>query len=501
MSEYLHGAYAYASANGNRIAARSDGAVVCVGTAPVQTIALASGESYNVNTPVVVNNIAEARAFFGYSKDWAKYTLCEAMHHFLETKAVGPLILINVLDPVSTHKSSTATTASKTPSGGKIVLASAEDIILDSVVITTTGGSPTTKEKGVDYNIAYNAAKETIEIVSIGDGLGTDALTLTYYTVTPNTVAAADIVGATDGLGTNTGLYAINDVYNKTGMIPAYLIVPGWSSNGTVHAAMANVTKKVNGHWDMWMFTDLPLLNGSTPLTLATVAEYKAQNGFTCENESVYFPMAAGTDGNKYHLSVLAAANFQELLADNEGIPYHSASNTEAGIIKDLYMGEANVGKVFDDQMINKYLNKNGINSAAFVGGRWVIWGAHAADYNQTDANEVNVAETNRMMLYYLGNDFQKRRPVNVDQPLTANDIASIAAEEQQRLDALVAIGALIFGEASINADPIARSDVYRGDFVFAFRVTVTPLAKSLTAYVTWASDGFETYYTELTEA
>ena len=67
------------------------------------------------------------------------------------------------------------------------------------------------------------------------------------------------------------------------------------------------------------MFVDLPLLNGETQLTFDTIATYKAANGFNKENETVYFPLASGIDGKKYHLSTLAAANFQELLLAQDG--------------------------------------------------------------------------------------------------------------------------------------------------------------------------------------
>ena len=107
----------------------------------------------------------------------------------------------------------------------------------------------------------------------------------------------------------------------------------------------------------------------------------------------------------------------------------------------------------------------------------------------------MNVAETNRMMLYYVSNDFQARRPRDVDQPLTANGIASIVAEEQNRLDALVAMGALSYGAAALSAESLENSDVYSGDFLFEFRVTTVPLAKSLKALVTWVDEGFSTYF------
>ena len=133
------------------------------------------------------------------------------------------------------------------------------------------------------------------------------------------------------------------------------------------------------------------------------------------------------------------------------------------------------------------------------MGGRWALWGAHSAAYNPTDADSINVAETNTMMLFYISNDFQQRRVPDVDRPMTANDLQSIVAEEQSRLDALASIGALIGTPvAAINADEIAQSDVYQGDFSFTFDVTTTPLAKSLTAKVNWTDDGFVTYFENL---
>ena len=194
---------------------------------------------------------------------------------------------------------------------------------------------------------------------------------------------------------------------------------------------------------------------------------------------------------------MLAAANFQELLIAQDGIPYRTASNTDCALIESLYLGEDYVGRIFDDSIINEKLNKNGIASAAFVGGRWAIWGAHSADYNQDNATQINVAETNRMMLYYISNDFQDRRTMDVDQPLTPNDIKSIVSQEQTRLDALKNIGALTFGEVMLNSSAQARADILNGDWQFSFNVTTTPLAKSLKAIVNWTDDGFATYFEE----
>lgn len=489
MADYLHGAYGEIQAVGTKVAIKSRNAIVYVGTAPVHNV---SGGAENVNKPILVNNIAEARKYFGYSDEWDKYSLCEAMHAHLESKAVAPLVLINVLDPAK-HKTSEASTTSLTPENGRVTIANAGDIILDTVAVTG-------KTKGTDYAVQYDFKKKMMTIAELSGGsLGTDELTITYNSIDASAVKEDDVIGSSDGAGLNTGIFAIKNVYQQTGYIPSFLLAPGFSSIPAVHSAMIQNSQKVNGHWDVYVMADIPIVDAEgTKITLATAKTWKNANGYNKSNETVYFPMAKGTDGNIYHLSVLSAANFQELLVAQDGIPYKTASNTDCSIISNLYMGEDSAGRVFDDSLINDALNKNGIASAAYIGGRWAIWGCHSADYRYESGDQINVSETNRMMLFYISNDFQHRRTRDVDKPLTANDIKTIVAEEQTRLDAMVKIGALTYGEVHLNAEADARSDIMNGDYAFTFNVTTTPLAKSLTAIVNWTDEGFVTYYADV---
>ena len=483
---YLHGAYGLTQVAGSRVAAKSQNAMVLVGTAPVHTVL---GGKESVNKPILVHDIAEARRYFGYSENWNDYTLCEAMHMFLERKAVGPLVLINVLDPEK-HRMADVGTRMLKPVNGRITMICAESIILDSVQV---GGF----ERDKDYAISYNFQKKTITITEIlPGGLGDDAIEISYTTVDPSAVTENDVIGTSDGNGLNTGLYCMKNVYQITGYIPSFLLAPGFSSIPAVHAAMCENSRKNNNHWDAWLFVDLPLVGSDgTALTLDNVHAWRKENGYTKQNETVCFPMIQGTDGKLYHMSVVRAANFAQLLLENEGIPYHTASNTAAPIIANLWFGKDSEKRIYDDELINRKLCRNGISSAVYMGGRFVIWGAHAADYGVENKTEENASETARMMLYYISNDFQKRRHHDVDKPLSYNDVTSIVAEEQNRLDSLVKMGALAYGDASLNADEIARSDMLSGNYVFTFSVIIAPLAKSLTAIVRWGDDGYDTQF------
>lgn len=496
MAEYIHGAYGQVKAVGVKAAAKGP-AFVYFGTAPINTV---EGGAKNVNIPIVIRDFSDMKNKLGYSDDWAKYTLCEAAKVHLSQKGVGPLIFINVLDTVK-HKASAAGSISMAPVNGIITVAGAEDIILDSVVIKTKDEEPVTKVKGRDYVISYSPDTKAITIREIvPGGMGTAELAITYNSVDPTLVTNADVIGFTDGIGMNTGIYAVKNVYQLTGYIPSYMAAPGFSADKAVHDVLIENSMKINKHWDAIVFADIPIVSNGTPVTLDTAYTWKQTNNYNHENEKVYFPLIKGTDGVIYHLSVLAAANRQELLIEQDGIPYKTESNTACPIIENLYMGEAYTGRIFDDSIINDKLNQNGITSACYVGGRWAIWGPSAADYDQNTADSVNVFDTARGMLYYISNDFQARRSIDVDKPMTANALKQIVSEEQARLDALVGIGALTYGEVVLNVSLDAQSDMINGDFVFLFNVTTTPLAKSLTAKVTWTADGFVTYFEALME-
>lgn len=571
MAEYpdfKHGALGEVVAEGLKIAGngKTKQGIVYIGTAPVNQV---EGGAKNVNKPILVKNMADARKYLGYSDNWDKYTICEAMHVHFDLNGVGPLVFINVLDPAKhlkttnvsesktpadgtitlsdadlivlgtivvgnkvkdtdytvtvndedntvviaektegslgdialtvTYTKNSRETAALTPINGRVTIVGAEDAILDSLVVKS---GDVIKVPGTDYTATYDFSKQAIVIMEkIAGALGTSTLTITYSKVDPTAVTEADVIGMTDTYGLNTGIFAVRNVYNETGYIPAFILAPGFSQIPNVHKALWENSLQIGGHWNAWMFVDMPIMDGETPLTLATAPTWKTSHGYDNDNESVYFPLAKGTDGKIYHLSVLNAANFQALLIQNNGVPYMTGSNTTCAIIQDLYFGESVTGRVYTDDIINRCLNANGINSAAYVGGRWVIWGMFAGSYNQDDGTTINVNDTCLMMFYYLTNDFQHRRNVNVDKPMPINDLQTIVAEEQSRVDALVGIGALSYGKVWLDASEEAKSDIYSGDFRILFKITNTPLAKSLTGIASWTADGYAVYFAAMEAA
>lgn len=480
---YRHGVYADVQTDVQKTAVTCEAAPVYVGTAPTHLTESGMGR---VNEPILVSTMQEAQKVLGYSEDWAKYTLCEAMHAHFVLGGVGPIVLINVLDQAA-NLNDAETTEQKTPLNGRVLIPNAENIALSTVAVTG-------KTAGSDYVLGYDTQAKRIVLTERSPGsLGSAALTVSWKTVKAAEVAKEDIIGASDGAGTNTGIYAIKNVYPTLGLIPSVLCVPGYSELPEVRNAMRAVSEKLGGHWNFFIYTDLPLMDGEDALGIAEMAQWKQSHGYTADNEKAHYPLYKGTDGRIYHLSVLEAVIKQQLEAGTDGIPYQSASNVALPIGGSLYFGES-VKAVIDDEVVNHRLCQNGITSAIFHGGKWVLWGAHAASYTQENQTKYNVADTCLAMLYYVGNHFQVRRAVDVDKPVSKNRMQQIVAEENARLDALVSVGALLYGHCALDE---AVTDGVIGDYNFDFEVTTTPLAKSLRARIVYSTTGEINYLGE----
>lgn len=76
----------------------NSGLQIVVGTAPVNML---DDPEAAVNTPLLVNTFKEAAAAVGYSSDFAKYTLCEAVSASFQVMGISPIVVVNVLDPAN----------------------------------------------------------------------------------------------------------------------------------------------------------------------------------------------------------------------------------------------------------------------------------------------------------------------------------------------------------------------------------------------------------------
>ena len=485
---YKHGAYGEIASSKVSDAKQSDVVAVYIGTAPINLIRGYS-EKGLINMPLKVANMSDAQRLLGYSKDWKAFTLCEAFaEHFDNTVGnVGPIYVVNVLNPDS-HKAAEKTTTELTFTNQRAEFESS-DIILDTFAIAD-------KVEGVDYSLEYNFAKGTVIVKLLTEGAATTA-TCSYNTVDTSAVEAADIIGQTTEEGQYKGLHAMKLLYQNHNAVLNMLAAPGWSQIPEVYKAMVSIVQKLNGHWDGFVNADIPMVDadGKAIDTIAKAIAWKEANGYTSEFSKVYWPMAKDAGGRVFHLSTAGQITMLRVDLSHDGVPFESPSNKEI-MATCQYFGADSKNNGFDQQTGNS-LNENGITTACFWGGQWVLWGTHTAAYKYNgDTDARAIFDVNVRMLMHITNSFQLDHGTEIDSPLTPQDRETILNFERQKLDTLLGIGALI-GTPSVEflESENSETDMMNGDFVWDFTVTNTPPFKSGTARVCYTDEGFASFF------
>lgn len=485
---YKHGAYGEITSSKVTDAKQSNVVAAYIGTAPINLIR-GYAEKNLVNMPIKVANMSDTQSKLGYSGNWEAFTLCEAFaQHFDNTVGnVGPIYVVNVLDP-DTHKKTAKTTTELTFSNKRVEFEST-DIILDSFAIAD-------KVEDVDYTLEYNFTKGTV-VVKLITGEANAKLTCSYDTVDTTAVTEADIIGQTTEEGEYTGLHAMKLIYQYHNAVLNLLAAPGWSQIPAVYQAMVGTVQKLNGHWDGFVNADIPIedAEGEAINTIAKAIAWRDANGYTSEFSKVYWPMVKDGSGRVSHLATIGQATMLRVDLGHDGVPFESPSNKEI-VATSQYFGAESKNKGFDQQTANG-LNEKGITTACFWGGRWVLWGPHTAAFTYNGNMDARaIFDVNIRMLEYVTNRFQMDHGTKIDQPMTPQERDTIKNEEMEKLDTLCGIGALI-GTPTVDfvesENPV--SDMMNGDFVWDFNVTNTPVNKSNTARVGYTDEGFAAFF------
>lgn len=338
-----------------------------VGAAPVQSVA------GKVNEVIMAQNYAEAVAALGYSDDWEKYGLCEEIYTAFKLYEIGPVFLVNVLDPTK-HKAEVAA-ADITPVDNQIKLPL--EAIADSVVVKASAEAESALVAGEDYEVFYSDTNCIIEFSTPR----TAAANVKYNKVDPTQITASDIIG---GFNTttkkSTGLELIDSVFPLYTMAPDIILCPNWSHISEVAAVMAAKAENING-----LFEGVAILDVDTTATTGAayyteVPAWKKSKNFMKSMELVCFPkVALGDKIFNYSTQLagsIAAVDNDEALGG--GTPCESASNKS--LQADRMVIADGTELVMDLQQAN-FLNENGVITALNFSNGFVSWGNYTACY------------------------------------------------------------------------------------------------------------------------
>ena len=486
---YKHGAYGEITASKVKSAATTDTAVVYVGTAPINLIR-GYATAGLLNTPIKISNMIDAQAKVGYSDDWGAFSLCEAFaEHFDNTVGnVGPIYIINVLDP-ATHCKNEETTVSVAFSDGRGEFTSSK-IILDTIEIDD-------KVEGTDYEVSYNFASGKVIIKSLNAASPlTGDVAVSFTEIDTTKVTTAHIIGQRSATGAYSGLAAIDLLYQKENVVANIIAAPGWSQIPAVYTAMVSAASKINGHWDAFVVADIPLTDdGAAVDTIAKAIAWKASNGYTSEFSKVCWPKVKDGNGREFHLSTVTAATMQRVDVEHDGVPFESPSNKQI-MATCQFFGASSPNMGYDQQTAND-LNEKGITTAVYWGGRWVLWGPHTAAYIFGGSTEARaIFDVNIRMLMHITNGFQLRNGTKIDEPMDTNLKDAIINSEQEILDGYAGMGALLGSPTVLFVESEnPEGNLVNGEFVWHINATPTAPFKSGTARVTYTDEGFAAYF------
>lgn len=488
-NQYLYGTYGEMGQTVAQNASQSGTVLVYFGTAAINLLR-GYADLDIVNKPVKLYNIADAQQKVGYSKDWANFTLCEAITgHFDNLLGnIGPIIVVNVLDP-DVHRKDTETTKNLTFSNGRAEFVS-DKIILDTFAMED-------KVEGVDYALDYNYTKGSVIVTSLKpESPITGSVTASYYEIDGAMVEPEDIIGGVTANGEYTGLGVLQLVYTTIFEVPNLIAAPGWSHSPAVYNAMVAASQKINGRWYAFVVADMPIADTTGAIdTIIKAKTWKTEHGYNSEHSKVCWPQGKDNLGRVFHLSTLVS--WEMLLVDfsHDSIPFETPANKAVPIVKQ-YFGAASTNKGYDQETANQ-LTSAGITTVVAGDGNWVIWGDHTAAYTYGATSDARVIfDTSIRMMGYILNSFIREWRPSIDKPMDLKMIERIQNREQEKLDALVGIGALI-GSPSFEflQSQNPPGDLMNGNFKWNTLITPTPPFKSGTDVVSFTDAGFSVYY------
>lgn len=446
---YLHGVRVQENPTSVAAPVSNESSVpVIFGTAPVN---LAADPSKATNRLFLCRTFAEAKAAVGYSNDYEKYTLCQAMDAFFKVFGVGPIIVCNVLDP-ATHK--TEYTETLTVTAGQAVSKTA-GVLLAGLSVK---GDSTELKVDTEYTAEFNN-EGFLVITVIKDGV--KSLTLTGSKVDPTAVTEEDIIGSYEAAtGKETGMELVRKVYHTFGVAPGFLLAPGWSHKPAVAIALAEKCKDVSGVFKCECVVDIDCTEtGARKYT--DVAAAKSNNGLVSEHMVALWPMVKW-NGKIMAYSAMYAAMAAYTDFQNDGVPSLSPSNKAIRISATVLADGTEV--VLDTTQANE-LNAVGVVTAVNMNG-FKAWGNNTAAYPETTDPKDRWICCRRFFSWW-GNNFIMNYLEKVDNPANYRLIESIVDSENVRGNSLVSQGKCAGIKMVYSKEDNPVANVLAGKIVF----------------------------------
>ena len=408
-----------------------------------------------VNMVVIANDYEEAVKSLGYSDDWGKYGISEAVYTQFVLYQQSPAFFVNVLDP-SKHKKEVGGEYEITEN--QIVLPL--DTIAESVRIEG-------KEKGTDFEVFYNDTACIVEFVEDTTG----EMTVSCTEVDPSKVTKADIIGGYSiATHKTTGLELIDDCFPKYRIVPDLILCPNWSCDSEVAAVMSAKGENINGIFAADALLDVDTSTEGGAVYYTEVPAWKQSKNFMKPNELVCFPKLKLGDRvfnfSTQQAGLMARTDNDGSLGD--GTPCESASNKS---LQADSMVLANGEEVVLDVQKANYLNDNGvITGLNFING-FVSWGDYTACF-PANTDPVDYFYCISRMFKWVAKTVTLSYWSRVDRKLTRRMIDAILQGINDWLAALTADEKIVGGRVELREDENSLTALMSGKAKFHIYIT-----------------------------
>lgn len=437
-------------------------------------------------TVMLAKSIEEVRSKIGYAVPASgafNKALSLSMAMFYHTNIEKKLPVILIVNAATIAPSANPTTKSLTFVKGQAEIA--DPYLVLNTLALDDGDTPTPAVyvKGTDYTARFDADGQKVIITALNPAMTTAHAS--YKTVDPDTIQFS------------SSTYDLIDyIGQETGVIPATISAPGWdnesdSSSNKVMNKLATIAEGVvDKHWYVEAFGQIAGGTRSAAKTAkAAISSYKLK---AC------WPWVK-IDGYIFPISLVFSARRQSIDADNDGVPYESASN-EPIAITGLCDASGNIIRQLE--LEGDDLNSVGIATMAFTSNmNWRTWGVCMANYSEEGKGNIPANKLNDVavqMMDYICNDFEKKYGQKVHKPMNIREVNDILNDFAAEINQLISEGRLIGGSIAFEPSENSTAALADGEFTFTIQEANTPPAKAIIGVVSYDVDAYDAYAEEI---
>lgn len=294
-----------------------------------------------------------------------------------------------------------------------------------------------------------------------------------YYTVSE--ITTADIIGETAVDGSKTGLHALKNSFDLFGFTPKILLVPGFSDQAAVNAAMLTIAAKLRA---------IALIDLANNFTVTQAITARGTNGmFNISSDRAYllYPRLKRYDLETEQDQLMPySAAMAGLMAQTDRDYGYWYSPSNRPLIGITGLERTITSNYADAQSDANLLNEKGITSIMnSYGTGYRSYGNRLANF--PGVSGIATFITSRRVSDIIAESLEQSMAQYIDMPLNAAIIEDIAQVGNIFLRTLVSRGAIVGGSCYASSEDNDAESLANGRLTMIYEFTPTSSLERIT--------------------